>query len=1028
MIHLLSSRTGILTRWSLIVAALASFSVDTHGLDPNRSMSQYVRQQWNIGSELPSGSVNAIQQTTDGYLWIGTDKGLIRFDGFNFQSVPFAQTDSAATSPVLGLIADNSGRLWIQRQGTGVLQYAGDHFEGVSSGANPISSQVTAMSRDRNGDVLLADVTGGILRLQREGFEKAASPDAFVGSSPVISVAESADARIWLGTLGAGLFVFAKGRATNVSAGLPERKINCLLPIGSEELWVGTDNGLYRWDSARFRRVELPAGNPQILTMLRDRDSNVWVGTMGGLLRINAKGTSFSEEKELRGRGGIDALFEDREGDLWIGGARGLARIRDSAFVTYSGAAGFSFERSGPVFVDAESRAWLGPAEGGLYFLKDGRVQNVTSDLLAKDVVYSIGGRDDEIWIGRQHGGLTRLRFHNGTLEAQTYTEAQGLAQNSVYAVFQSKDGAVWAGTLSGGLSKFSSGRFVTYTTANGLAANTVSSILETHDGTMWFGTSSGWSSLSSGKWRSYGTGNGLLAENVICLFEDSIGTLWTGTSAGLAFFQEGRFQAPAEWPAVLREPLSGVAEDKNGSLWMATSSHVLKVDRDKLLAGGIKEADIRLFGTADGLPSKQGVNRSRSVVGDSLGRIWLSLSVGLSVVDPSHLAESSAPAIAHIETVLADGKQVKIGDRVRIPASQKRITFSYTGLSLAIPTRVRFRYMVDGFDRGWSEAVIAREAVYTNLGPGSYRFRVMASNSRGAWNGSEAAIDFEVEPAFWQTWWFRSAGIVLAAFAMLLLYRLRLHQLTHQLNVRFEERLAERTRIAQELHDTLLQGFLSASMQLDVAADQLPAESSAKPMVARVLQLMRGVIEESRSVVRGLRSPSDIHSELDEAFSRVPEELGSKQAVDFRIIVEGQPRALRPFIRDDVYRMGREALVNAFRHSGANSIQVELEYASKQLRVLVRDDGRGIDEQVLHSGRDGHWGLTGMRERAERIGARLRVWSHPARGTEVELSVPAEVAFESGADAGKSKWFRKLYGLKRRTDSSSAGKRAPSK
>ena len=229
-------------------------------------------------------------------------------------------------------------------------------------------------------------------------------------------MAETADGKIWLGTLGDGLFFLAGGRATNVNAGLPDRKINSLLPIG-EELWVGTDTGLYRGNGKDFRRIELPSflGNVQVLSLLRDRDSNIWVGTTRGLLRINARGISFSEENELRGDGAINALFEDREGNLWIGGAQGLGRIRDSAFVTYSSVSDRRFEHNGPVYVDAEGRTWFAPAQGGLYVLQNGHVQPVTS-IPPKEVVYSISGREDEVWVGRQHGGLTRLQFRDGAI------------------------------------------------------------------------------------------------------------------------------------------------------------------------------------------------------------------------------------------------------------------------------------------------------------------------------------------------------------------------------------------------------------------------------------------------------------------------------------------------------------------------------------------------------------------------------------------------------------------------------------
>src|SRR5712672_4879075 len=514
-------------------------------------------------------------------------------------------------------------------------------------------------------------------------------------------MAETADGKVWLGTLGDGLFFLTGGRATNVNAGLPDRKINSLLPIG-EELWVGTDTGLYRGNGNGFRRLELPSflGNVQVSSLLRDRDSNMWVGTTRGLLRIDGKGISFAEENEVRGDGGINALVGDREGNLWIGGARGLGRIRDSAFVTYSSVSDRRFEHNGPVYVDPEGRTWFAPTRGGLYVLRNGRVQAVTS-IPANEVVYSISGRADEVWAGRQRGGLTRLQFRNGAMGSQSYTEANGLAQNSTYAVYESRDGSVWAGTLNGGVSKFKDGHFTTYTTTNGLASNTVSSILETRDGAMWVATPSGLSSFSNGQWRTYTTVEGLPSPEVNCLFEDSSGTLWSGTSAGLAFFASNRFQVPLESPDVLSEQIVGMAEDKSGRFWIATSDHVLRVARDKLLSGVVQGADVREYGQADGLESTGGVKRSRSVVSDSAGRIWFSLSRGLSVVNPSQITDNSAPALPHIEAVLADGSPIDFRQPFRISTKQQKTTFRFVALSLANSERVRYRYRLDGFDHG---------------------------------------------------------------------------------------------------------------------------------------------------------------------------------------------------------------------------------------------------------------------------------------------------------------------------------------
>jgi signal transduction histidine kinase len=654
---------------------------------------------------------------------------------------------------------------------------------------------------------------------------------------------------------------------------------------------------------------------------------------------------------------------------------------------------------------------WFSPVDGGLWWMKEGQHGRVSNDGLDRDVVYTIAGGKGELWLGRQRGGLTKLRTEGGAFTAQTYTKADGLAQDSVFSVYRARDGSVWAGTLSGGVSKLSGGRFTTYTTANGLLSNTVASILESSDGTMWFATPGGLNALSKGRWQAYTGKDGLPSGNVYCLLEDSAGVLWIGTAAGLAFRGPKGIQVPGGAPAGLQEPILGIEEDRYGSLWLATSNHVLRVNRERLLLGTLSEGDLREFGLADGLRGVEGVRRHRSVISDPLGRIWFSLNRGISVVDPARLTRNAAPTIVHVQTISADSSTVRLQGPVHIPGGRQRITFGYTGLNLSIPERVRFRYWLDGFDSAWSETSATREAVYTNLAPGPYRFRVVANNPDGVWNSNESAIAFEVDPLVWQTWWFRAGAVLAFGGAILVFYRLRMHQLIRRLNLRFEERLTERTRIAQELHDTLLQGFLSASMQVHVAADSLPADSPAKPTLTRALQLMRQVIDEGRNAVRGLRSSNSASLDLEEALSRVQQEFAAQgqaqEASGFRIIVEGERAPLHPLLRDDVYRIGREALINAFRHARAKKIEVELKYSPSQLRILVRDDGRGIDPHILKSGRDGHFGLSGMRERAEQIGARMHIYSGAGAGTEVELSVPGHIAFQ-GHSRPRLKWFGK--------------------
>jgi streptogramin lyase/anti-sigma regulatory factor (Ser/Thr protein kinase) len=591
-----------------------------------------------------------------------------------------------------------------------------------------------------------------------------------------------------------------------------------------------------------------------------------------------------------------------------------------------------------------------------------------------------------------------------------------------VYAVHQNRDGTVWAGTLSGGLSRLKNGVFTTLTTANGLVSNTITSIIEAADGTMWFGTPNGVNALSNGRWRAYTSGDGLPPGNVNCLFEDSAGVLWIGTANGVAFLRAGRIENTREATRLLREPIYGVAEDRNGSLWIATANHIFRIERDKMVSRTFSDADVREYGLTDGLLSMQGVQREKSVVADSAGRIWFSTNRGLSFVDPTIVTASSAPTIVHVEGMLADGRGVALGGPPRITAPHNRITLSYTGLSLSVPSRVRFRYRLDGFDKDWSDPTESREAIYTNLDSGTYRFRVLASNSEGLWNSGEASLSFRIEPVFWQTWWFRMALALSAILVALVLIRLRMRTLASQLNVRFEERLRERTRIAQELHDTLLQGFLSASMQLHVANEHLSANSQAKPFVTRALELMGQVTEEGRNAVRGLRTSKGGTADLQQAFSQVRKEFPVQSQIEFRVIVEGGPRALHPLISEEIYLIGHEALSNAFRHSQAREIEVELEYAASHLRVIIRDDGEGIDPEVLRSGREGHWGLSGMKERTQRIGGRLRVLSRAVAGTEVELSVPAKIAFESREEDRRVSWLSGRFSAKRQRKAPQSG------
>jgi ligand-binding sensor domain-containing protein len=588
-----------LRKWMALIPMIVQWCIGiglpraAYCMDPNRAMSQYVRERWNADRGFPRGPVYAFSQSADGYLWIGTKAGLVRFDGLNFRLMRNTPGLPNGAS-VLGLVADRGGSMWIRLEGS-LLVYRNGLFQNTGVLLHASSS---AMCISKEGQLIISGAPGGIIESRAGRFETIVEPRDLPGS-PVLSLAPTVDGSLWFGTRGAGLFRQLGGHVSAISQGVPDAKVNSLLAGPDGDLLIGTDNGIARWNGSRMAPESESLRNIQVLALERDRDGNIWAGTDSrGLIRINALGSSQPEKTGEESPDAVTALFEDREANLWTGSAAGVERLRDSAFVTYSMPEGLPTDGSNPIYIDEERRLWFGPVAGGLWWAKEGQHGAVSQDGLERDVVYSIAGGARELWLGRQRGGLTRLGITGGRLSAKTYTKADGLAQNSVFSVYRARDGSIWAGTLSGGVSRFRDGRFTTYTRAAGLLSNTVTAILEAPDESMWFATPAGLSQLARTGWHSYTAKDGLPSENIYCLLEDSTGVLWIGTAAGLAFRNAGVIRHVAGSPEWLREPILGLAEDRQGSLWVATSTHVLRVNRDKLLQGALSEGDWREYGS----------------------------------------------------------------------------------------------------------------------------------------------------------------------------------------------------------------------------------------------------------------------------------------------------------------------------------------------------------------------------------------------------------------------------------------------
>jgi signal transduction histidine kinase/ligand-binding sensor domain-containing protein len=994
-------------RRALLLCTCAALSPHTlSALDPGRILGQYIATRWGRGS-FPGGAINAIAQTPDGFLWIGAENGLVRFDGISFRLIDHTNSPSLPPAPVLGLAVDPEGVLWVRMQSPYLMRYRGGTFEQMYPVNVPPEfifareEGAAAIARGIHGDALIA-TPGGPLRYTGGKFTPVVSSDAAHGVPT--SIAETADGAVWVGMRDAGLFCVRDGRASQV--GLPDQKVNVLLPGAGSELWIGTDSGLVQWDGIARTRRAVPAALARgpILALARDRDSNLWISTPAGVTRMDSNG-SIVQGTGGSLPGGVRAILEDREGNLWLGGTEGLMQLRDAPFLSYTGVAG----AGGSLYIDTSGRAWIGPSSGGLLWVRGAEHHLVTTPGMDRDVIYSLSGGPGELWAGRRLGGVTQLREEAGVLHARTYTTRDGLAPGVVYAVHRGRDGSVWAGTLSGAVSRIEKGRITTFTTANGLSADAVTTIQETPDGVIWVGTVGGLEAFRNGNWWRYGGEDGLPPGRVNSLTLDGDGVLWIGSSSGLFYWSGSRVESARNVPDSLQGEIYGLATDDSGNLWATTDRRVVSISRASLLGQSKGPAVARQFGTADGLPSTRGIRRDHSVARDPSGRIWFSLQGGLCVVNPS-LPSVVAPALVKVESVAIDGRPLGPGPVAHYPSNGRRVVFNFIGVSLSVPGRVRYRYLLDGYDSDWSQPNESREAAYTSLPPARYTFRVMASNSEGLWNGAPASVPLEVEPQLSQTWWFRVTGGCLTVAAILAGFRYRLARVHAAMNLRFEERLAERTRIARELHDTLLQSFQGLMLRLQVVDDLLPP-GKAKEQLERSLERADQAIAEGRTAVYDLRSSATTTNDLAQAVRALGDELATQDSTAFHLVVEGPVRDLHPIIRDELYRFTREALRNAFRHAAAHHIETEITYGEREFRLRIRDDGQGIPPDMLEAGRPGHYGLSGMRERAQKIGAKLAIWSAAKAGTEIELSIAGSIAYSSSVGRPLFRLFRKKVG-----------------
>jgi ligand-binding sensor domain-containing protein/signal transduction histidine kinase len=980
-----SSHRVLHSALAALVLALAS---ETSGL------SGYLGDVWQTEDGLPHNAVQAIVQTRDGYLWLGTPAGLVRFDGVRFRV--FNQGELKHNN-VHALVEDGDGTLWIGTYGGGLHRYQRGRFEAVGTSEGAASAFVRTLYRDRRGRLWVGTHDRGVAFRDGGGGLRTLRAADGLSNDTVRVVYEDRRDRIWIGTNAGGLNLWQDGRVSayavkpgplspyGAADGLSNDNVLALWEDGQGTLWIGTDGGgLWRLRDGRIEAqgTREVLGIDGVRQLLEDRSGRLWIGTDGGGLNLFRDGRF----EAYTSRDGLPsdivlALLEDRERNVWVGTRDGLLRLKSRKFRVYGGRDGLANDFVTAVLESADGKLWIGSRAGlDRFDPGSGRARRARPDL--RDAVLSV--LEDEtgtVWIGTR-SGLIR----SGGATAREFRTADGLPSEYVTVLAPGRGGVIWVGTRRG-LVQVEDGR-VRPTPGGAGAPLEVTAALEQADGALWIGTETrGLFRLQAGAWRSWGTAEGLPHPTVTALTDDGE-SLWITTPSGLARWRDGRLRRYTTAEGLPSIQLFGAVDDRRGHLWLSTARGIARVEKrsfDEVDRGAATMLSVTSYGKTDGLRSSEcnGAGQPAAWRGRD-GRLWFATVKGLAVIDPARIPSNPEPPPVLIEEVRADDEPLPPEYAPELSPGHRRFEFHYTALSFFSPEKVRFRYKLEGFDRDWVEAGPRRVAYYTNVPAGAYRFRVTAANEDGVWNAEGAAYGFSLRAHFYRTRWFWAGCLAAAGLLGLGFYRLRMRQLTAQ----FAAVIAERSRIAREIHDTLAQSFVGIGVQLETVAKTLPASPElARAHLDRARILVRSSLAEARRSVWALRSQALETADLGGALAEVAQQLSGDTKV--AVEVSGRRRRLPAEVETNLLRIGQEALANAVRHASAQQVRVELCYGDGRVRLTVRDDGRGFDVAQAGRAAAGHFGLAGIRERVHNLGGELSLLSGAGRGAEVVVEVP---------------------------------------
>ncbi|MCU0293672.1 MAG: ATP-binding protein, partial [Thermoanaerobaculaceae bacterium] len=785
--------------WWAVGAAALLLAGPSGALDPAKTIDQYPRDVWSVEQGLPQNSIEAIVQDRDGYLWLGTQEGLVRFDGVSFRVFDRATTPELGENVVASLAAGEGGSLWVGTTRALCRLKAGVATRGFGPAEGLPGRGVRTVLPIEPDEVWLGTRGGGIAIL-REGAMRVLSTTDGLAHDGVWWLARDREGAVWAGTAGGvsrvkGATVTSFGR----EHGLPGLEVRAVCVRRDGSVWVGTDQGVARLEGGRFVTVldrDRMAG-AAVYSMLEDAQGSLWIASYGaGLFRLVGDRLDRVTEKDGFPGDVVRSLYEDREGSLWVGLAgRGLVRLKDASFTTVQARHGLTHDYVTSVLEDGTGTLWVGTFGGGIARLQDGRWSpfNPGGRLPSENVWSLARDRSGALWVGTLGAGLAVVRGS----DVRLLSSRNGLSNDSVRAILEDRQGSVWVATRNG-LNRVRGDQVTVFGTAQGLSSDSFYCLHEDRQGRLWLGTSGGGvCRLDDGKAVTFGPG-GLSAGTVYDILEDDDGTMWFGTAgAGIGRLRDGRWSSATTREGLFDNTAYRLLRDAEGFAWVSCNKGIFRVSLGELgevVDGRRPRVSCMVFGTGDGLASAEANGGSQPAgwrSGD--GRLWFPTIRGLAVVDPARLVRSAAPPPVRIEELVAAGESFAAVAPVRLGPGRNDLEIRYSGLEFRAPARVRFRYRLEGFDRDWVEAGSRRVAYYTNLPPGSYRFLVAAASEDGTWSAEPAALRLTLTPPVWATWWFRLGGLLVLAVLSVGWYRVRVHNFERERRV-LERVVAERT------------------------------------------------------------------------------------------------------------------------------------------------------------------------------------------------------------------------------------------